>query len=123
MSRFDGIFRNLATQLIDNTFGTTATLRRQTSVYDVTTGDNVRTNTDTTVSISPPAPVRENRRPDNALVQVGDATCYVAAQGLSVVPNPVDDSLIWNDDTYQIVAVEPIVSGDQDAAYVLFLRR
>ena len=123
MSKFDGIFRDLATQLIDNTFGTSATLRRQTSVYDPVTGDNTRSNTDISVSISPPAPAREGRRPDNALVQQGDAECYMAAKGLSVVPSPVDDKLIWNGDTYQVVAVFNIVSGDQNAAYRLILRR
>jgi hypothetical protein len=123
VSKFDTIFGNLATQLIDRTFGTDAVVSRETATYDSTTGDNTLSTTDHSISISPPAPINRNRLGDGSLFQRDDITCLVARQGLSIVPNPTTDKLVWRDDTYQIVAVRPLASGDLDAAYEMVCRR
>lgn len=123
MSRFDDIFGNLATQLIDKTFGTQAVVRRESATYDPVTGNNEKSSSNFTVFISPPAPVDQQRLADGSVFQRDDAVCLVARQGLSIVPNPTSDKLIWNGGTYQIVVVRPIVSGDENAAYELVIRR
>lgn len=123
MSKFDNLFRNLATQLIDNTFGTSAVVQRETATYDPVAGDNTKSTVNHSVSISPPAPVNEQRLSDGSVFQRGDLVTLVAAQGISIVPNPTSDKLVWNGGTYQIVTVRPIVSGDQEAAYEMVCRR
>ena len=60
---------------------------------------------------------------DGSLFQMDDLETIVARQGLAITPNPRTDKLTWRGDTFQIVAVEPFVSGDQDAAYRLIVRR
>jgi hypothetical protein len=123
VSKFDTIFGNLATKLIDNTFGTAATIVRETATYNVATGDNALSTANHAVSISPPAPLSIKRIADGSLFQQEDMTCVVARQGISIVPNPRTDKMLWRGDTYQIVVVNPIVSGSLDAAYELVLRR
>lgn len=117
---FDNIFRPLAKKLINSTFGTSATLRQYTDVYSVATGKNVRTETDTVIKISPPAPVKESRI--SGVVQAGDARCMIAASPISVSPG-TEDALVWDSATWQIVQVNPIWSGDQKAAFELILRK
>lgn len=119
-TKFDNIFRPLAKKLINDTFGTTATLRSFSDSYSVATGKNTRTQTDTSVKISPPAPVAE-RRADGSVVQLGDGRTVVAAEGLSIRP-ATEMSLVWDSKTWHIVQVTPIVSGDQNAAYELIIR-
>ena len=123
MSRFDDLFGNLAVQLIDNTFGTDAQVSRETAVYDAATGENTISATLHPVSISPPSPINKNRLGDGSIFERNDAICIVARKSLSIVPNPTKDKLLWRGGTYQIVAVLPIASGDEDAAYELVFRR
>ena len=59
MSKFDDLFGNLATKLIDQTFGTDGTVVRESATYDVTTGDNTRSTTNYAVKISPPAAIKQ----------------------------------------------------------------
>lgn len=122
MSQFDKIFGNLATQLIDKTFGTAAVVLRETSTYDVESGDNNMTSVSHPVSISPPAPIKKSRLKDGTVFQMGDLTCMVARQGIPIVPNPTSDRLVYQGSNYQIIEVNPLVSGDQDAAYELVCR-
>lgn len=119
-TKFDNIFRPLAKKLVNDTFGTSATLRTFSESYNVTTGKNTRTATDTTVKISPPAPVAESRIA--GVVEAGDARTVVAASPLGAVRPSTEDALIWDSKTWQIVQVNPIVSGDLVAAYELIFR-
>lgn len=116
---FDTRFRALARKLIDGTFGTSATLRTFAESYDVATGKNTRTATDRAVTISPPAPVAESRI--SGVVEAGDAECYVAALSLSVRPS-TEDVLESDAREWQVVQVNPVVSGDEKAAYRLVIR-
>lgn len=117
---FDNIFVPLAEQLVDNTFGFDATHRRVTRSYDVTTGKNTVSNADTTVKITPPAPF-EQRRIDGTLIQLGDQQIIMSSAS-GVVPKTTDlfviGGVIW-----QVVRIEPIVSGELTAAYSLQLRQ
>lgn len=122
MSQFDKIFGDLATQLIDNLFGTPAVVSREISTYNVESGDNDKSITNHPVKISPPAPIKNARLKDGSVFQAGDLTCVVARQGLPIKPNPTTDRLIYLGDNYQIIEVNPMVSGDEDAAYELVCR-
>ena len=119
-TQFDKIFRPLAKTLINDTFGTTATLRQVTKTFNNVTSQATETNTDTTVKISPPVPVAESRV--GGVVEAGDAVTKIAAQGLAVRPNPTDYKLVWDSKVWQIVQVNPRFSGDQVAVYELILR-
>jgi LysM repeat protein len=128
MSKFDKLFRDLAVQLIDNTFGTPATLVQEVSTYDPNTGDNTKTQTQTTISISPPTALsaqrqasRRHRAPDGMSFEQSDLiTTFAAAKAPE--PNSVNTKMIWRGTTYQIISVNSIVSGDQDAAYEVVIR-
>lgn len=120
-TEFDKIFGKLATDLIGKA-GTPVVIVRESSTYDVVTGDNVKTQTNHDVKISPPVPIKNARLKDGSVFQTGDLTCLVARADLSIEPNPTSDRLIYRDCNYQIVEVNPLVSGDLDAAYELVCR-
>jgi hypothetical protein len=117
---FDQIFVPLATQLVDNTFGFDATFRRVSRTYDPATGKNTGSNTDTTVKITPPAPYSQ-RRIDGTVIQLGDQQIMISSES-GVVPQSADLFVIGGA-VWQVVAVFPIVSGEQTAAYNIQLRQ
>ena len=121
-TQFDNIFRPLAKKLVNDIFGTTGTLRKYVESYDPTSGRNTRTATDYSLKMSPPAPVAERRI--TGVVEAGDARTIIAASPLpsGIVPT-TEDAWLWDGDTYTIVQVNPIVSGDLKAAYELILRK
>lgn len=119
-TKFDNIFRPLAKKLVDDTFGTAATLRTFADSYDPATGVNSRTPTDVSVKISPPAPVVESRIA--GVVEAGDARTVVAALPLGSIRPSLEMVLVWDSKEWQIVQVTPLVSGDQVAAYELIFR-
>lgn len=121
MTAFDDTFRKLAVDLIDNKFGTAATLRRKVGTYNVTTGKSTPTSTDYPVTISPPAPVSEEQV--NGTIEAGDSVCYLAAQTAPIVPSVNTDCLVWNSSEWKIVEVRPLVSGDQFAAFQVVFRQ
>lgn len=116
---FDNIFVPLAEKLVDNTFGFDATHRRVTRAYDVTTGKNTESNADTTVKITPPAPF-EQRRIDGTIIQIGDQQIIMSSSS-GIVPQSTDFFIIGGV-TWQVIRIEPIVSGEQTAAYSVQLR-
>lgn len=117
---FDNIFVPLAGQLVDDTFGFAATHRRVTRTYDPATGKNTNSNADTSVVITPPAPY-EQRRIDGTLIQLGDQRIMMSSRS-GVVPQSADQFIIGGV-TWQVVAIFPIVSGEQTAAYEVQLRQ
>lgn len=120
MTKFDDIFVPLAEQLIDDTFGFSVTHRRVTRTYDVSTGKNAVSNSDTSVTITPPAPY-EQRRIDGTVIQLGDQRIMLSAKS-GIVPESTDFFIIGGQ-TWQVVAIFPIVSGEQTAAYEVQLRQ
>lgn len=117
---FDNIFVPLASQLIDATFGFDATHRRQTRTFDVDTGKNTTSNSDTTVKITPPNPYSQNRI-DGTLIQQGDMMIMMSSNA-GIVPQ-LSDKFVIGGNIWQVVNVKPIVSGEQTAAYDIQLRQ
>ena len=120
MTQFDDIFVPLAERLIDNTFGFDAIHQRPSRTYDPATGKNTETLTSTTVKITPPAPYQE-RRIDNTLIKIGDQWIQMSSAS-GVVPENTDLFVIGGS-TWQVVRIDPIVSGEQTAAYTIQLRQ
>jgi hypothetical protein len=120
MTKFDDIFVPLASQLIDDTFGFDVTHRRVTRAYDPATGKNTSSNADTTIKITPPAPY-EQRRIDGTLIQLGDQRIMISSAS-GVVPISADLFIIGGQ-TWQVVAIFPIISGESTAAYEVQLRQ
>lgn len=120
MTKFDDIFVPLATQLVDNTFGFAVTHRRVTRTYDPATGKNAVSNADTSVTITPPSPY-DQRRIDGTLIQLGDQRIIMSSNS-GITPQSADLFIIGGA-TWQVVAIFPIVSGEQTAAYEVQLRQ
>lgn len=123
MSKFDDLFGNLATNLIDNTFGTAATYTREASTYDPVTGQNNVTATTYQIQISPPAPVKKRRQEDGTRFENQDVQFYLARQGLPIEPSSATDYITFRGSRYQIVMAEPLVSGDEIAAWLITARK
>lgn len=117
---FDNIFVPLAEQLIDKTFGFAVTHRREARTYDPVTGKNTTSNTDTPILITPPAPYAL-RRINNTTVIEGDQWAKMSSAS-GIVPASGDKfvigSVVW-----QVIRVEPIVSGELTAAYTVQMRQ
>lgn len=120
MTQFDDIFVPLAEQLIDATFGFDVTHRRVARTYDAATGKNVERNTDTTVKVTPPSPY-SNHQIDGTIIQIGDQWIMMSSAA-AIVPT-LTDFFIISGGTWQVVRVEPIVSGEQTPAYRIQLRQ
>lgn len=117
---FDNIFVPLAETLVDDTFGLSVTHRRVTRTYDPATGKNTSTNSDTSVKVTPPAPY-EQRRIDGTVIQLGDQRIIQSSKS-GIVPQSADIYIIGGQ-TWQVVAIFPMVSGEQTAAYEVQLRQ
>jgi hypothetical protein len=104
---------------------TKVTIEHRTSDhYNLTTG--VREDWDDAtqeVLASPPVPFTA-REIAGTSIQAGDLQTIVAAKDLTFIPdvalNPV---LTRGSVEYRVVGIETLPSGDQDAAYILQLRR
>jgi len=119
MTAFDDIFVPLASDEIADA-GISATLFTYTASYDRTTGTNTRTETSTSVVVLPPSRT-SLRFVDGDVVKVGDAQTLLASQGLSVTPKR-GSKLTVSGQTWEIVRVDPLISGESTAAWKLFLR-
>jgi len=117
----DTRMRATASRLI-NQFGATMVLRRQAGVYYPATGKNTETAADYDVVGSPPYPV-DLRRVDGEMVRQGDAETILAASDLTFTPDQTTDHIVFGGEAWSIVAVQPIYSGEQVAAYELRLRK
>lgn len=128
MALLDGPAQDIASTLT-TVFGTPATLRRTTNVYDPVTGVETPTVTDHAYTITPPQRVREDLV-DNSNVLATDLEASVATKDLPddatpapVVPNTQTDTLIFGTETYKVVAVMPLYGGALVASYTMRLRK
>lgn len=119
MTAFDDIFVPLAEQLVDGTFGFNATHRRVTRTYDASTGKNTESNADTTVKITPPNPYNQRQINDTTILQGDQWVIMSSASG--IVPQD-NDKFVIGGNVWKVVAIQPIVSGEQTAAYQVQLR-
>lgn len=120
MATLDTLFPGLAARLIDR-FGATASLETVTKIDDLISGKVSETTDAAEIKITPPEPFTIGLI-DGILVEAGDMTTLVAGQGMATAPSANRDRLIFAADTWQIVAVDPIYSGDSVTAYRLQLR-
>jgi len=121
MATLDALFPGLAARLIDQ-FGATASLETVTKTDDPATGKVAETVSAASVKLTPPEPFSIGPI-DGSLVEAGDMATLVAAPGLNAAPTANRDRLVFASEAWQIVAVDPIYSGDAAAAYRLQLRR
>lgn len=120
MTQFDDIFVPLAEKLVDGTFGFDVTHRRVAKTYDPTTGKNTESVSNTAVKVTPPAPYN-NRQIDGTLIQIGDQ--WVIMSGASGIVPRLGDLFIISGGTWRVEQIDPIVSGEQTAAYTIRMRQ
>lgn len=107
-----------------NKVGASATLTSPPTGYSPSTGANTTNGTGYSVKITPPGPFERNLTQGDLRYQ-GDAQTLLSAQLLTEgsVPTP---GRLWvlqfNSQTWTVIGVEPIASGDSICAYVLDLR-
>jgi len=106
-----------------NRVGVSATLlTRDSPAFDVEHGDVIHGGeTETSVTISPLLEYTEDTI-DGDVVLRGDCYCFIAGQGLAVTPTE-DTKVAVSGQTWQVVSIETLRSGDDIAAYRLQLRR
>lgn len=122
MSVLDGPMANVAKSLV-GTFKRSATLRWYgASFYDDSTGKNSPTPTDVSCAISPPQAYSLSQI-DGTLIKAGDMHFIVARTGIGREPKANRDEFIIGSQTWFIVRVMPISSGESDAAYDVHVRR
>ena len=121
MTAFDTRARSAAERLIER-FGRPVTLRRTTRSYDPESGQTSDTDEDVAIIISPPEAFAQSLI-DGTLVRAGDLRAHVAAKGLAVTPEPSRDRVLMDGVTYELLRVEPVLSGAETAFFTLHLRR
>lgn len=120
MATLDALFPGLAARLIDR-FGATAMLEIVTKSDDLASGKVTESVVSADLKITPPEPFTIGLI-DGTLVEVGDMTTLVAAQDLTATPVANRDRLVFAGESWQIVAIGPVYSGDKATAYRLQLR-
>jgi len=118
VSVLDAPLRRVAGTLVER-FGTAASVLQITpGSYNPATGGA----TDSTGTVTCRAVLREiANREVFGLAQLGDQVALVAATAFTTAPQP-KDSVVIGTQTYQVVEVRPLRTGDQAAAFDLVLR-
>jgi hypothetical protein len=128
-NRFDNIFGDLAVRLIDNTFGTTATLRKVARAYDSVAGSNTETVTDYEIKVTPRTRggvgIQQGSRVErfDGLTETEISYTSTAARTLpaGIVP-VIGDRLLYDGIDFAVIAVNITFSGDDAAVYQMELR-
>lgn len=123
MAEFDDLFGDLAVDLTTDFGSTTSGKLIVVTVgeIDATTGKRTESEDEKTVPMAPPFPFNQTGI-TNTLVETGDMSTIIAARLLSEEPVPNRDRVILAGREWQIVSVNPLNSGDENAAYTLQLR-
>lgn len=124
MGILDGPFRSLAKTLI-GTLGASATLTRTTpGEYDPISGlSGMPRTTNYSVKISPPERYsRQDVATGQGAIQQDDFRVLVAASALSIEPSAQTDTLRVAGTVFKVIALAPVYSGDQVAAYEMQVR-
>jgi hypothetical protein len=118
----DPVMRPLAKGLISQ-FGLNATLVREVETYDPSTGKNTVASTSYTITTSPPAPYNQNRVNGTTILQ-GDLQVLIAGDGFPATePDINTDKVVFEGERWQVVASNPVYSGEQIAMWEVQLRR
>lgn len=114
--------------ILSNTFSKVKrTITRTTSVYNPSTGASADTVTTLDTITTPPYPYRTYEI-DDASVRRGDQKLTVPSKDVGSFPMTLEDEAKMkftdtNGDVYRVISVQPILSGDEIAAYILQLRK
>ena len=117
----DATARTTAERLI-RAFGKAVTIRRVTRSFDPASGKAVETTQDFPAKVSPPERFREDLV-GGTLVRAGDLRAQLAAEGLTFIPEPVRDRIVIDGTAWELLRVDPVMSGEQTALYTLHLHR
>jgi len=110
----------LAAELADD-LGKAVTLVRVSETFDPATGNTTQTETTHLVNAVPPQAFSRTRI-DGSLIQEGDTLVALPAQPLSNAPT-TEDKLRFGGETWTVIAVDPIYSGEKVALYNLQVRQ
>lgn len=102
-------------------FGKTVTLVRPDIIYDPNTGGTYSTETEFSVVVTPP---REYslERVDGTLIHAGDTSIGLPTKNAPVTPRE-SDKIRMDGNTWSIVQIEYLASGEEYAMYRLQLRK
>lgn len=116
----DNRFRPLAHNLIAK-YGKDVTFTKTTAgTYDPVTGTTTgSTTTDTSVKVTPPSAF-DIKEVNGTSIQTGDVKVSTAA--VDYVPD-INQSVTFDGNTYNIISVSPVYSGDLVAKYDCQLRK
>jgi hypothetical protein len=118
--KLDGVMVPLAKNLIAD-FGGPVPYTQVTETFDISTGKTTKTEVVSSQSVTPPEPYKTGRI-DGDVIRMGDMKTLIADSGLGFVPS-MGDNLLYSGVEWQIVAVDPVYSGQLTAMYELQLRR
>ena len=116
----DAEIRPLASNLARE-FGKTVTFVQVSSSFDPSTGSNTETTTETSLAAAPPQSFRVENM-DNSLIEKGDLVIGLPALDISIEPT-TQDRIKIDGDTWSIIQVAPLFSGELAALYNLQVRR
>lgn len=102
--------------------GVNLTISPVAGVYDPSTQTVGAPAAPVTVKSSPPAPVSAEKLAKDSRLTAGDAQVVLAGSGLAIVPKRNMRAKI-NGLEYEIAELEEYKSGDDTAAWILYLRR
>lgn len=120
MTSFDKRFRNLARNMIAKYGKEVVFSKPGTASYDPVTGTNTPgTPTTATVKVSPPEAFKVNEV-NGTTIQAQDVKVSTAA--IDYVPD-ISQTVTFDGNTYNIISVSPVYSGDLVAKYDCQLRK
>lgn len=120
MALLDSAMRTLGQTLVPQ-FGKDGTITREDGSYDPST----RSVSSSTTDYSATGVVEDfpTHLVDGDQVQHGDIRWTVNAKGLSITPEPTSDTVTLGSETFSLVRVNAVYSGDNVALWELHLRR
>lgn len=119
MTELDEEIVPLALEIISR-YGSKITFNPLATAYDVATGSTTEGTVGVEAWITPPQPYKQYLV-DGESILATDVQTYMAAK--DVTPEPkVGDLLVYQGQTFKMMAVQPIRSGDMIALYALQLR-
>lgn len=120
MTDFDDTFRELAHDMIAE-FGKIVTFTKTTpGTYDPVSGTTTgSTTTNTSIKVTPPSAF-DIKEVNGTSIQTGDVKVSTAA--VDHVPD-INQSVTFDGNTYNIISVSPVYSGDLVAKYDCQLRK
>lgn len=118
--KLDKQMRLAAQRLVDD-FGKPVTIRRTTSTYDVQLGKTYTSTTD--YNVNGALENYADRRIDGSLILSGDLQVTIPARDLAITPDQETDALILDSETWSIVNLSRIYSGEQVAVYQMQVRQ